>query len=77
VFVYWFVADGLLTARHTDRMWWMAKDLLSNGVLERWAYVMCFSACLPGQEDATFGRLKQFIASATPEFQLTPPPKKN
>lgn len=71
VFVYWFVADGELTADHKQRMWWMARDMLKTGVLQRWAYVICFAPCLPGDEDATFGHLKEFIAAAVPEFHLT------
>ncbi len=70
VYVYWFVADNRLTARHTERMWWMAKDLLQKGELQRWAYVTCFSTCLPGQEDAIFERMRKFIALAVPGFQL-------
>jgi hypothetical protein len=74
VFVYWFVADKQLTARHGERMWWMARDLLRSGVLQRWAYVTYFSICQPGQEDATYARMRQFITEAVPEFQLTPAP---
>lgn len=70
VYVYWFVAEDRLTASHSERMWWMAKDLFSKGVLQRWAYVTCFSTCRPGEEDATFARMKQFIVGAVPEFQL-------
>jgi hypothetical protein len=76
VFVYWFVADGQLTARHGQRMWWMARDLLRRGVLQRWAYVTCFSTCVPGQEETTYTRMRQFIVDAVPEFQLTPSPTK-
>lgn len=72
VYVYWFVAEDAMTARHGQRMWWMAKELLQAGVLQRWAYVTCFSICLPGQEEATFDRMKQFMAAAVPAFQLTP-----
>lgn len=75
VYVYWFVAENRLTASHSERMWWMAQDLFRNGVLQRWAYVTCFSTCLPGQEDATFARMKQFIAGAVPEFQLAAGPE--
>ncbi|HMJ64344.1 MAG TPA: exosortase-associated EpsI family protein [Candidatus Binatia bacterium] len=77
VFVYWFVADKQLTARHGQRMWWMARDLLRKGVLQRWAYISCFSECAPGQEEAAYTRMCYFIAAAVPEFQLTPatPPK--
>jgi len=74
LYVYWFVADGEYTASHSQRMWWMARDMLRSGVLQRWAYVACISPCAPGQEDATFARMKRFIAAAVPEFQLTPPP---
>jgi len=74
VFVYWFVADGELTATHSDRMWWMARDMLKNGVLQRWAYVICFAPCEVGAEDATFERLTDFIAATVPEFQLTAGP---
>jgi len=74
VYVYWFVADEALSGDMSgrERMWWMAKHLLQTGVLQRWAYVACFAVCLPGQEDATFERVKKFIAAAVPEFQLTP-----
>ena len=71
VYVYWFVADGELTANHLQRMWWMARDLMKTGTLQRWAYVSYFAICPPGQEEATFQRMKQLIAAAVPEFQLT------
>ncbi|MBI3878209.1 MAG: exosortase-associated EpsI family protein [Verrucomicrobia bacterium] len=74
VFVYWFVADGELTADHRQRMWSLAREQLRTGILQRWAYVICFAACAPGAEEATFGRLKEFIAAATPEFQLAAGP---
>jgi hypothetical protein len=72
VLVYWFVADNELTARHGQRMWWMARDLLRSGVLQRWAYVTYFSSCAPGKEEATYARMCQVIAAAVPQFQLTP-----
>ncbi len=75
VYVYWFVAPDQYTARHRQRMWWMARDLMRTGVLQRWAYVTVTSVCRPGQEDATFERMKKFIAASVPEFQLTPRPK--
>lgn len=70
VFVYWFVADGQLTSGHLERMWWMARDLLTKGVLQRWAYIICFTMCEPGQEDVTFAELKRFITVAAPEFHI-------
>jgi hypothetical protein len=75
VFVYWFVADGELTASHGDRMWWMARDMLKTGVLQRWAYVIVWAPCVPGAEDATFEGLKRFIGAAVPEFHLTAGPQ--
>jgi hypothetical protein len=74
VCLYYYIADGVLTASPTgaERMWLMAKQMLTTGTLQRWAYVMCFAGCAPGQEDATIDRMKQFIAASAPEFQLTP-----
>jgi hypothetical protein len=74
VFVYWFVADGALSNDHRQRMWWMARDLVTRGTLQRWAYVICFAACLPGHEESTFDRLQQFMQASVPEYQLTPRP---
>jgi hypothetical protein len=75
VYVFWFVADGdEYTARHWQRMWWMARDLLRTGVLQRWAMISYFTVCAPGQEAAAFDRLKKFIAASAPEFQLVPRP---
>lgn len=72
IFVYWFVAHEAYTARHWQRMWWMARDVLRTGTLQRWAYVTCFAVCRPGEENATFDRLKSFISASVPEFQLVP-----
>jgi hypothetical protein len=75
IYVLWFVADNdEYTARHWQRMWWMARDLLRTGVLQRWASISYFAACAPGQEDATFERMKKFIVASAPEFQLVPRP---
>jgi len=68
VYVYWFVADGQVTARHEQRMWWMARGLLTSGTLQRWAYVSVLARCLPGQEDATYAQIKEFIAESTPRY---------
>ncbi len=75
LYVYWFVSDRQLTARHGQRIWWMARELLLTGTLPRWAYVACWAGCLPGQEDATFERMKEFLAAAVPEFQLVSLPQ--
>ena len=74
VFVYWFVADGEVTSEHVQRMWSMARGLLSTGVLQRWAYIICYSPCEPGREEETFSDLKEFIAAAVPEFHLAAGP---
>jgi hypothetical protein len=76
VYVYWYVTDGALSNDHSGfgRMWAMTKQLAFTGVLQRWAYVRFFARCDPGQEDATYERIKQMIAAAVPQFQLTPKP---
>ncbi len=77
VYVYWFVADNALTANHWERMWWMSRELLTTGTLQRWAYVSCFAVCYPGQEAAVLERIKQFLPAAVPLFQTaTGPPVK-
>ena len=74
VYVYWYVADGELSASVSggQRMWWMARDLMFKGVLQRWAYASCFAQCAPGEEEATYQRMKQLIVAVAPEVQLTP-----
>jgi Protein of unknown function (DUF3485) len=72
-FVYWYVDGSHYTANANDWMaWWMPRDLLLHGVLERWAYISVFTYCLPGQETAAYERVKQFIALTVPEYQLIP-----
>ena len=75
IYVYWFVADGALTAHRSQRLRWMAEELLKTGTLQRWAYVACFAQCAPGDEDQTFARVKEFVAEAVPEFQRSPAPR--
>lgn len=72
IYVYWYVADDAISADASgfQRMWWSAKKLLTTGILQRWAYISYFSVCLPGQEKATFERMKKLIAASVPEFQL-------
>lgn len=69
VYIYWFVSGDQLTADHVERQWWMARDLLTRGILQRWAYVTYFSVCYPGLEQTTFERMKNFISEAVPQFQ--------
>ena len=77
VYIYWFVADGKLATHHLDRMWMMTKGRLSEGVLQRWAYVTYFAICNPGDEDATFDKMAKFIAESVPQFQTTTGPPKS
>jgi len=72
IYVYWFVDDHQLTASHGSRMWSMAGELLRTGVLERWAYITCFSVCEPGQEEATYARMQKFIQASVPRFRRFP-----
>ena len=71
-YIYWFVADGLITAEHWERMWWMAGGLLRTGELQRWAYVSCLSLCVPSREEITLVRMKSFLEHAIPHFQYPP-----
>jgi hypothetical protein len=72
LYVFWFVADNEQTARNSERMWWITRDLLSRNVLQRWAYVSYLAVCMPGQEDAAFERVKKLIAASVHEFQFPP-----
>ncbi len=75
IYVYWFIDADRFTARHSARMWWMARDVVLTGVLDRWAYVSFFSVCAPGKEAAAFARMKELIAATVPQFQLVPSAK--
>lgn len=72
IYVYWFVADGAVTAHRRERLWWMARELLRTGTLQRWAYVSCFAQCRPGEEEQAFARVREFLAEAVPQFQRPP-----
>lgn len=72
LYVFWFVADGQITADHNERMRWMARDLVTRLTLQRWAYVSCLLPHMPGGEEAAFERLATFLAAAVPQFQMAP-----
>ncbi|HXF10971.1 MAG TPA: exosortase-associated EpsI family protein [Desulfuromonadaceae bacterium] len=72
IYVFWFVADGEQTPDFYQRLWWLTRDMALHGVLQRWAYVSYFAPCLPGQEDATYERVKRLISLSVPEFQRLP-----
>jgi hypothetical protein len=77
VYVYWYVADKAFSGdpEGWDRMWSMARQLVKTGELQRWAYVAFLSPCPPGQEEATYDRMREFISAAVPAFQTTQPEK--
>ena len=70
LYVFWFIADGQLTASHNERMWWMSRDLITQGVLQRWAYASCFAPCRIGGEEEAYQRVRDWIATAAPAFQV-------
>ena len=72
IYVFWFVTKDQVTDSFPAMLKSMLFHQLTGGELQRWAYVSFFTICLPGQEDATFARIKPLIAAAVPEFQLPP-----
>ena len=70
-YLFWFVAEGHLTASHWARAGWISWDLVRWGVLPRWAYVSVFVVCPPGGEAEAIRRAEHFIRAAVPEFQRT------
>ncbi len=73
VYVYWFVDNLNITAKSWKwKIWYIPRDLVMKGTLDRWAYISLFASCDPGQENATFGLMKEFLRTAVPEFQVVP-----
>jgi len=72
LYVFWFVADNEQTANYVQFQYYLLRDLLFTSRLQRWAYISYFSICPPGQEEATFERMKKLIAASVPEYQLPP-----
>lgn len=73
VFVYWLLADGVVTSERKVMMQSMAKHLLRTGELQRWAYVAYFAPCPPGAEDETFQRIQKLMNATVPQYQLAWP----
>ncbi len=71
VYVFWFVSRDKQTSSHWQRQWWMVRDLVTRGVLQRWAYISFFMPCTPGTEDAAYERLSQLIRETSPYFEVT------
>jgi hypothetical protein len=76
IYVFWFVTKNQTSDSFQGMLNSMLFQLVRHGVLQRWAYASYFTACLPGQEEATFARMKELIAASVPEFQLPPEPAK-
>jgi FtsP/CotA-like multicopper oxidase with cupredoxin domain len=72
VYVFWFVADNEQTPNYVQFQYYLLRDLLFTGRLQRWAYVSYLTFCAPGQEDAAFERVKKLIAASVPEYQVLP-----
>jgi len=72
LYVFWFVTKDQATDNFPAMLKSMLFHQLTHGVLQRWAYISYFSVCPPGQEDATFARMKSLITASVPEFQLPP-----
>ncbi len=70
LYLFWFVADNEQTTGNVQLQCYLVRDLLLKGVLQRWACISLFSICAPGQEEATFARMKELVAASVPEFQL-------
>lgn len=68
IFIYWFVAHDRITAEHRSRMWSVAKHRLITGEIQRWAYIIYFSTCFPGEEEKTFERMVSFIRESLPQY---------
>jgi len=73
VYVFWFVADGQRTASHWERQWWMIRDLVTKGVLQRWAYISFFAPCPPGREEEAYQRLLQLVGELAPAIEMRAP----
>jgi hypothetical protein len=73
VYVFWFVTDGAVAAERWRWMSLLAKTLLREGKLQRWAYVSYFTYCQPGQEQLAINRIRRAIEATAPEFVLVWP----
>lgn len=69
IYAFWFVADNAVTDSHWTRQWWMGRELLRTGTLQRWAYVSYFAFAPVGREDEAWERMKALIAASVPKFQ--------
>ncbi len=70
IYVYWYVADGYVTAKDGERMWWLARELVTTGELQRWAYVAVLGGCYPGGEAATYEKMREFISASAAGYHV-------
>lgn len=73
VYVFWFVSRDRQTASHWQRQWWMIQDLVTRGMLQRWAYISVLAFCQPGTEDEAYRRASELISATTPYFEVSGP----
>ena len=71
VYAFWFVSRDKETASHWERQWWMVKDLVTRGVLQRWAYISFFTPCAPGDEESAYQRISELVRRVYPHFGVT------
>lgn len=67
-YAYWFVGNGLETARHLVRMFRMSFDRVLFGRSHRWAYILVTAERDPNNEEAWLPELKDFIAGFYPQI---------
>jgi hypothetical protein len=72
LFAYWFVTAQATTPHHGERIRSMGWKLLTQGELERWAYISAFVVCGPEQEGAALERLLAFLGEVVPQIQTGP-----
>jgi hypothetical protein len=71
-YLYWFTADGKITASREERILSTAWRLLTAGEVERWAYVAVYVVFPAGMGEAVYPRAREFLALAVPHFQQPP-----
>ncbi len=77
VFAYFFLASDRQTSSHTARQFISMRDLIWRGEMPRWAMVTCTTSCWVGEENATFEKMKHFLAVAIPAIRAKPPAPKS
>ncbi|HAV60885.1 MAG TPA: hypothetical protein DCY13_00785 [Verrucomicrobiales bacterium] len=71
-FLFWFTADGKVTASRESRLLSTAWRMLTSGEVERWGYVSLNVVFPAGAADMVYPRAEEFLKTAVPQFQLPP-----